>query len=125
MTSTAVEHLPSVGVTSLTFPLTAAAGVDATARDVLDGLDLSGRLAVVTGGYSGIGLETTRALAAAGATVVGYLLADRVFNIPFEFNGALWLVAIAGGAAAVAAAGWLGTRGTLSRPPVEVLRQAG
>ncbi len=39
-------------------------------EQVLDGIDLTGRVAVVTGGYSGIGLETTRALAGAGATVV-------------------------------------------------------
>ncbi len=37
---------------------------------MLEGVDLSGRLAVVTGGYSGIGLETTRALVGAGAEVV-------------------------------------------------------
>jgi NAD(P)-dependent dehydrogenase (short-subunit alcohol dehydrogenase family) len=41
-----------------------------TADEVLAGIDLSGRLAVVTGGYSGIGLATTRALAGAGAHVV-------------------------------------------------------
>ena len=41
-----------------------------TADEVLAGIDLSGRLALVTGGYSGIGIETTRALAAAGAAVV-------------------------------------------------------
>ncbi|KAB2375098.1 SDR family NAD(P)-dependent oxidoreductase [Actinomadura montaniterrae] len=45
-------------------------GFESTARDVLAGIDLSGRLAVVTGGYSGLGLETTRALAEAGARVV-------------------------------------------------------
>jgi NAD(P)-dependent dehydrogenase (short-subunit alcohol dehydrogenase family) len=45
-------------------------GRDSTAEDVLHGIDLSGRLAVVTGGYSGLGLETTRALTGAGAHVV-------------------------------------------------------
>jgi NAD(P)-dependent dehydrogenase (short-subunit alcohol dehydrogenase family) len=45
-------------------------GAKTTASEVLAGLDLSGRLALVTGGYSGIGLETTRALAGAGANVI-------------------------------------------------------
>ena len=45
-------------------------GSRSTATEVLAGIDLSGRLAIVTGGYSGLGLETMRALAAAGASVV-------------------------------------------------------
>ncbi|MGI5509533.1 SDR family NAD(P)-dependent oxidoreductase [Streptomyces sp. CA-106131] len=45
-------------------------GAGSTADDVLHGIDLSGKLAVVTGGYSGLGLETTRALRKAGAQVV-------------------------------------------------------
>ncbi|WP_328416646.1 SDR family NAD(P)-dependent oxidoreductase [Micromonospora sp. NBC_00389] len=40
-----------------------------TAADVIAGVDLTGRRAVVTGGASGIGLETARALADAGAEV--------------------------------------------------------
>ncbi len=45
-------------------------GRDRTALEVVDGVDLSGREAVVTGGSGGIGFETARALAAAGARVV-------------------------------------------------------
>lgn len=40
-----------------------------TALDVVDGVDLAGRRAIVTGGASGIGVETARALAHAGAQV--------------------------------------------------------
>jgi NAD(P)-dependent dehydrogenase (short-subunit alcohol dehydrogenase family) len=41
-----------------------------TGDEVVAGLDLAGRTAVVTGGYSGIGLETVRVLAANGVTCV-------------------------------------------------------
>lgn len=42
----------------------------ATAKETLAGIDLSGKVAIVTGGYAGIGLETTRVLTEAGATVI-------------------------------------------------------
>src|SRR5262245_16502228 len=42
----------------------------ATTDQVLEGLDLSGKLALVTGASSGLGVETARALASKGATVV-------------------------------------------------------
>jgi NAD(P)-dependent dehydrogenase (short-subunit alcohol dehydrogenase family) len=45
-------------------------GAASTADDVLAGIDLTGRTAVVTGGYSGLGLASTRALVSAGARVV-------------------------------------------------------
>ncbi|WP_242883354.1 SDR family NAD(P)-dependent oxidoreductase [Actinomadura litoris] len=45
-------------------------GARSTTADVLAGIDLSGRLAVVTGGASGLGLATTRALTQAGARVI-------------------------------------------------------
>lgn len=40
-----------------------------TAADVIDGITLAGQRAIVTGGASGIGVETARALASAGAEV--------------------------------------------------------
>ncbi|QRP44848.1 SDR family NAD(P)-dependent oxidoreductase [Amycolatopsis sp. FDAARGOS 1241] len=42
---------------------------ESTAADIVAGVDLSGRRAIVTGGASGIGVETARALARAGAEV--------------------------------------------------------
>jgi NAD(P)-dependent dehydrogenase (short-subunit alcohol dehydrogenase family) len=51
-------------------PLNSGFDASSTAAEVVGGIDLGGRLAVVTGGYSGIGLETTRALVGAGARVV-------------------------------------------------------
>ncbi|TDP97789.1 SDR family NAD(P)-dependent oxidoreductase [Labedaea rhizosphaerae] len=44
-------------------------GFTSTALDVVEGIDLTGRRAVVTGASSGIGVETARALAATGAEV--------------------------------------------------------
>jgi hypothetical protein len=41
-------------------------GRDSTAADVVAGIDLSGRNAVVTGGHSGLGLETPPALEGKG-----------------------------------------------------------
>src|SRR3954451_16560030 len=45
-------------------------GARTTAAGVLNGIALSGTLALVTGGYSGLGLEATRALTGAGAHVI-------------------------------------------------------
>ncbi|MER7739669.1 SDR family NAD(P)-dependent oxidoreductase [Streptomyces sp. NPDC096538] len=57
------RHDPAAAL--LTTPFTA----HTEAREVIDGVDLTGRRVVVTGGASGLGAETVRALAAAGAEV--------------------------------------------------------
>ena len=44
-------------------------GFESTALEVVEGIDLTGKRAIVTGGASGIGIETARALASAGAEV--------------------------------------------------------
>lgn len=49
--------------------ITTPFGVESTAQDVLAGVDLTGKRMIVTGASSGIGVETARALAGAGAEV--------------------------------------------------------
>lgn len=51
-------------------PLASGFGIASTAEDVIKGIDLTGKTAIVTGGYSGIGLATVRTLRDAGAQVV-------------------------------------------------------
>jgi NAD(P)-dependent dehydrogenase (short-subunit alcohol dehydrogenase family) len=60
-----VERIPVAGVPASGFD------DDATAGQVTEGIDLSGKTAVVTGCTSGIGFETMRVLAKRGALVVG------------------------------------------------------
>jgi NAD(P)-dependent dehydrogenase (short-subunit alcohol dehydrogenase family) len=50
-------------------PFGSGFGYRSTAKDVVAGQDLSGKNVIVTGGYSGIGIEAVRALASAGAKV--------------------------------------------------------
>jgi NAD(P)-dependent dehydrogenase (short-subunit alcohol dehydrogenase family) len=56
------EHIVSL--------MTTPFGVQSTAADVIRGIDLGGRRVVITGGAAGIGVETARALASAGASTV-------------------------------------------------------
>jgi putative ABC transport system permease protein len=61
-------------------------------------------------------------IAAAVASVGGFLLATRVLNMPYQPNPTLWLVGSALGALLVCVAGYLATRSVLSQPPLVTLR---
>ncbi|HEY9048521.1 MAG TPA: SDR family NAD(P)-dependent oxidoreductase [Ohtaekwangia sp.] len=50
-------------------PIQSGFTATSTAEEVIKGIDLHGKVAIVTGGYTGIGLETVRILAEAGAEV--------------------------------------------------------
>jgi NAD(P)-dependent dehydrogenase (short-subunit alcohol dehydrogenase family) len=71
-------------------PVNSPFGYRSTAGEVIDGIDLSGRCVVVTGGYSGIGTETVRAIAAAGAQVIvgarrtGHALDGDIAILPLD-----------------------------------------
>ena len=51
-------------------PMGSGFNASSTASEVMKGIDLTGKVAIVTGGNTGIGLETTKVLVAAGATVI-------------------------------------------------------
>ena len=57
-----------------------------------------------------------------GASVIGYVLADKVLNLPFAINPWIWLAGLLVGSAGVTAAGLLGTAKVLRTPPMQVFR---
>ena len=59
-----------MSISSQQTPIDTGIGRKPEAAEVMAGVDLSGKTALVTGGYSGIGIETVRALTNAGATVL-------------------------------------------------------
>jgi NAD(P)-dependent dehydrogenase (short-subunit alcohol dehydrogenase family) len=55
---------------ALQHPIGSEFSAASTTSDVIKGIDLNGKIAIVTGGNTGIGLETVKTLAGAGATVI-------------------------------------------------------
>jgi putative ABC transport system permease protein len=60
---------------------------------------------------------------AAGAVLLGWVLARFVLEIPYQTGIAIWLIGGLGGMAVVMLAGWLGTRRLIMLPPLAILRE--
>jgi putative ABC transport system permease protein len=59
-----------------------------------------------------------------GATALGWVLADRVLNVPYTLNPWVWAVGLVAGGVGVLLAGLLGTRQVVRAAPMETLRRA-
>jgi len=75
-------------------PIGSRFNATSTATEVIQGIDLHRKIAIVTGGHAGIGLETTKVLAAAGATVIvpgliHFMQRNFMFNMSMERLGYL------------------------------------
>jgi len=68
----------------------------------------------VLGGLSGL-------FAAAGAVLLGWVLARFVLDIPYQTDISIWFIGCGGGMAVVMLAGWLATRQLVLRPPLRIL----
>ena len=69
----------------------------------------------ILGGLAGI-------LAAAGASMLGYVIAEQILHFEYRFDPWIWLIATPLGAITVLIGGLLGTRAALSTPPILTLR---
>ena len=67
-------------------PINSGFNAKSETKDIIKNIDLNNKVAIVTGGYSGIGLETTKALVAAGADVI--IPATELFLKIFDWSGA-------------------------------------
>ena len=60
--------------------------------------------------------------AAAGGTLLGWVLAIKVLEIPYHSSALIWLVGVGGGITTVTLAGWLATRRVARMSPLQVLQ---
>jgi putative ABC transport system permease protein len=63
-------------------------------------------------------------LAAAGASVLASVIAERLFELEYVFNPMLWVAGLAGGVLLVCLSGFVAARGAINAPPTDVLRAA-
>ncbi len=61
-------------------------------------------------------------LASAGASVMAYLVATQLFELPYEFSPAVWLAGVSGGVLVVCISGYFAARGAVNARPADVLR---
>ncbi len=61
-------------------------------------------------------------LASAGASVLAYLVATRLFELPYEFSPTLWLAGVSAGVVVVCVSGYFAARGAVNARPADVLR---
>ena len=62
-------------------------------------------------------------LAALGASLVGWLLAERVFDLDYVVSPSLWVIGWLAGSVIVGVTGTFATRKAVNEPPVTVLRE--
>ena len=60
--------------------------------------------------------------AAAGGTLLGWVLAIKVLEIPYHSSALIWMVGVGGGIITVTLAGWLATRRVARMSPLQVLQ---
>jgi putative ABC transport system permease protein len=73
---------------------------------------------VLVGGLAGL-------LAASGAALLGWALANYQFKFPWSFEPGVWLAGLVAGIVCALVGGWLGLRSVLRQPPLQTLREAG
>lgn len=72
----------------------------------------------ILGGLAGL-------FASAGASLLGYVIGNHVFHLVYSFNLWIWVTGIFIGTTGVLIAGMIGTRATLTTPPLLTLRKIG
>ena len=64
-------------------------------------------------------------LASAGASVLAYLVATRLFELPYTFSPTLWIAGVSAGVFVVCISGYFAARGAVNARPADVLRGMG
>ena len=77
-------------------------------------------LAGVASEFTALGM-LSGTLAALGATLAGWLLAEKVFDLEYTLDPWVWVIGLAAGAIIVGGAGTFAARGVINHPPISTL----